>query len=117
MADRFEHWQDVADFTLTLPGTEASTSYGQPAVKVRRKLLVSTGHVEGSFHVVAPHEEKALLLATDPDTFWQTSHYQNWPGLLVRYASADPERVRRVIARAWWDRAMLAQRKVFGDRP
>lgn len=117
MADRFESWQDVADFTLTLPRTEASTSYGQPAVKVRGKLLVSTGHVEGSFHVVATHEEKALLLATDPDTFWQTPHYQNWPGLLVRYGSADPDRVRRVIARAWWDRATVAQRKAFGDRP
>lgn len=110
-------WDAVAAYTLTLPGTEASTSYRQPAVKVRGKLIVSTGHVDGSFHVVATPEEKAMLLETDPDTFWQTPHYEGWAGLLVRYGAADAERVRRVIARAWWDRASIAQRKAFGDRP
>lgn len=110
-------WDDVAAFALTLPGTEASTSYRQPAIKTGGRLICSTGHEPGSFHVVATHEEKALLLETDPDTFWQTSHYANWPGLLVRYGSADPERVRRVIARAWWDRAKAALRKGHGARP
>lgn len=110
-------WEDVERYTLTLPGTEAGTSYRQPAVKVRSKLIVSAGHVGGSFHVNSPQEEKAVLLATDPDTFWQTAHYEGWPGLLVRYGSTDPERVQRVIARAWWDRASVAQRRAFGDRP
>lgn len=110
-------WAEVAAFALTLPGTDASTSYGQPAIKVRGKTIVSTGREPGSFHVMAPYEEKAMLIETDPDTFWQTPHYANWPGLLVRYAGADPKRVRRVIARAWWDRASQAQRTEHGDRP
>ena len=110
-------WDEVAAFALTLPGTDRSTSYGQPAVKVRGKLIASTGHEEGSFHVAATHEEKAVLIGTDPDTYWQTPHYEGWPGLLVHYGSADPERVRAVIARAWWDRASKVQRASFGERP
>jgi hypothetical protein len=84
---------------------------------VRGKAFVSPGREDGSFHVMTPHDEKAILLETDPDTFWQTAHYEGWPGLLVRYGSADPERVKRVIARAWWNRASTAQRKAYGDRP
>lgn len=113
----FRSWEDVAAFALTLPGTEPSTSYGQPAIKTRGKLICSTGHEPGSFHVAAPHEKKAVLIESDPATFWQTAHYANWPGLLVRYGSADAERIRIVVARAWWDRATKAQQAAYGPRP
>ena len=36
---------------------------------------------------------------------------------VVRFGSADPERVADVIRRAWWDRARKAQRAAFGERP
>lgn len=110
-------WDAVAAFALSLPGTETSTSYGQPAIKVRGKMFVSTGHEDGSFHVRSPSEEKALLIETDPDIFWQTPHYATWPGLLVRYGGGDADRVRAVIARAWWDQAPVRLRKDYGDRP
>ena len=110
-------WDGVAAFALTLPDTELSTSYAHPAVKVDGKSFTSTGREPDSFHVRSPHDEKAVLLETDPATFWQTPHYEGWPGLLVRYGSADPERVRLVIARAWWDRAKPKTRKQFGERP
>ena len=99
------NWDEAADYALALPGTELSTSYRQPAVKVGGRMFMSTGREDGSFHVRSPHEEKAVLIETDPRTFWQTPHYANWPGLLVRYGSADPERVRLVNVRAWWDGA------------
>ena len=110
-------WAEVAAFALALPDAEASTSYGQPAIKAGGRTFVSTGHEPGSFHVRSPHDEKAVLLETDPATFWQTPHYQGWPGLLVRYGSADPERVRLVVTRAWWDALKPAARRKAGDRP
>ena len=117
MTDRLERWGEVEAFALTLQGAEPGTSWGHPAVKVRGKSFVSTGSEPGSFHVMSPHEEKAVLIETDPDAFWQTAHYANWPGLLVRYGAPDCERIRIVIARAWWDRASKAQRTGFGERP
>ncbi|MEH3121573.1 MAG: MmcQ/YjbR family DNA-binding protein [Sphingomonas phyllosphaerae] len=113
----FHDWDDVAAFAMTLPDVAPSTSWGQPAMKVRGKLICSTGHEPGSFHVTATHDEKAVLIDSDPDTFWQTPHYANWPGLLVRYGSRDPERVRAVIARAWWDRATRKAQAAYGPRP
>jgi hypothetical protein len=114
---QLEDWDAVKAFALTLPDTSLESFYGTPCPKVNGKAFVSPGREPDSFHVMSPHDEKAILLETDPDTFWQTPHYQNWPGLLVRYGSADPERVRAVITRAWWDRAKKAQRLAFGDRP
>jgi hypothetical protein len=110
-------WDAVEAFALTLPGTEVSTSYGRPAVKVGARIFVSTGREPDSFHVRSRFEEKAVLIDTDPATFWQTPHYANWPGLLVRYAAGDSERVRLVITRAWWDALTPAKRKGHGDRP
>ena len=115
--DSMNDWDAVVAFALTLPATQLSTSYGQPALKVDGKAFTSTGREPGSFHVRSPHEEKAILLDTDPDTFWQTAHYANWPGLLVRYGSADPERVELVLSRAWWDAAKAPTRKLHGERP
>ncbi len=110
-------WQDVLDHACALPDVTMAPFYGTPCPKVNGKAFVSPGREAGSFHVMACHEEKAILLETDPDTFWQTPHYANWPGLLVRYGAADADRVRAVIDRAWWYRARKAQRALYGDRP
>lgn len=110
-------WDEVVGFALSLPDAYLESFYGTSCPKVNGKAFVSPGREAGSFHVMAPHDEKAVLLETDPGTFWQTPHYERWPGLLVRYAGADPERVRNVIRRAWWDRAKKAQRAAYGDRP
>ena len=113
----FNDWDSVMAFGLTLPGTEESTSYGKPAVRVRGKAFLFPGRERGSFAVMAPIEEKELLIETDPQTFWETDHYRGYPAVLVRFGSPDRERVENVIRRAWWDRLTKAQQKDFGPRP
>ena len=110
-------WDEVLAFALALPGTELSTSYGRPAVKVNGKAFVYPGREAGSFAIASPLPEKELLMETDPDTFWETAHYRGWPAVLVRFGSADRERIETVITRAWWDRLKKPQREAFGDRP
>jgi hypothetical protein len=112
----FDSWESVRDFALALPGTEMSSSYGRPAVKVRGKAFVYPGREAGSFAVATPLDEKEMLMLTDPDTFWETPHYSGWPAVLVRFGSPDRERIEHVIQRAWWDRLTKAQQKDFGPR-
>jgi hypothetical protein len=113
----FAAWDEVAAFALGLPDTELSTSYGKPAVKVAGKTFLFTGREPDSFGVMSPLPDKELLMETDPATFWETDHYRGWPGVLVRYGSAERGRVERVITRAWWDKAGKGLRKTFGPRP
>lgn len=95
-------WNAIAAFGLTLPDTIAATHYGGPAIKVASngRAFLSMSREPCSFTLTIDAATKEMLLETDPDTFWQTPHYEGWPALLVRYASADPDRVRAMIERA-----------------
>lgn len=113
----FDDWDQVVAFALSLPETYIESFYGKPTPKVNKKAFVARGSEPGSFVAMSTNDEKQVLLDTDPDAFWQTPHYDGWSSLLVRYGSADADRIAAVITRAWWDRASPAQREAFGDRP
>ena len=103
-------WERIFTHAAALPGAEVSTSYGQPAVKANGYVLISPGREPDSFCLHIDRDTKAMLIETDPDTYWETPHYQGWPALLVRYASADPERVLATIERAL-EEAIAKRRK------
>ena len=103
MADPIDSWEKAVAFALSLPDTELSTSYGTPAVKVAsngRAFLYTGREAEISFGIAIDLDTVELLKETDPLTFWQTPHYEGWPAVLVRFDSADPERVRAMIQRS-----------------
>jgi len=101
MNDPIDSWEDAVAFALSLPDTELSTSYGKPAVKVNGRAFLFTGHEDKtSFGIGIDMDTIEMLKETDPDTFWQTPHYEVWPAVLIRYGSADPERVRAMIVRS-----------------
>jgi len=96
-------FDDAVAYALTLPDTELSTSYGQPAVKVAsngRAFLYTGREQESSFGIALDLDTVEMLKETDPATFWQSPHYEGWPAVLVRYDSPDPDRVRAMIERA-----------------
>jgi hypothetical protein len=96
-------WNEAVAFALSLPDTELATSYGKPAVKVAsngRAFLYPSHKPDTSFGVAIDMDTIEILKATDPDTFWQTPHYEGWPGVLIRYDGKDEERVREIIQRS-----------------
>ena len=94
-------WHEAVTFAQSLPDTELSTSYGKPAVKVNGRAFLFPSHeAETSFGLSLDLDTIEMLKETDPDTYWQTPHYEGWPGVLVRYGSADPERVQLMIERS-----------------
>jgi len=111
-------WEEVVGFAASLPGVEPGTSYGKPALKMRGKMIAATTAPDsGSFVLHATIDDKEVLIATDPATFWETGHYRGWPAVLVRYGTPARDRIATLIARAWWDRASKVQRIAYGDRP
>jgi hypothetical protein len=96
-------WDEAVAYALTLPDTERGTSYGKPAVRVAsnaRAFLFPSHEANTSFAVAMDLDSIEMLKATEPDTYWQTPHYEGWEGVLVRYDSKDDERVREVIRRS-----------------
>jgi len=107
-------FDEAMAYALTLPDTERGTSYGKPAAKIvsnGRAFLFPSHEPDTSFGIAIDRDTIEILKATDPDTFWQTPHYEGWPAVLIRYGSADAERVRSVIERARdWAAAMKPPR-------
>ena len=96
-------FDEAIALALTLPDTERGTSYGKPAVKVAsngRAFLFPSHEADTSFGVAVDLDTIELLKETDPEIFWQSPHYEGWPGVLIRYDSKDEERVRDVNERS-----------------
>lgn len=96
-------WDEAVAFALSLPDTELSTSYGNPAVKVAsngRAFLFTSHEADTSFGIAMDLDTIEVLKATEPDTYWQTPHYEGWEGVLVRYESKDEERIQETIRRS-----------------
>jgi hypothetical protein len=78
----------VRKIGLMLPAVEESTAYGEPALKVRGKLLAclpSHRSAEpGSLVVRVGFEDRAELLAAAPDVYYVTDHYVGYSAVLVR---------------------------------
>jgi hypothetical protein len=113
-------WDEVVAFTCSLPEVVMGPYYRDIVPTINGKGLVGQSREGDSFGLrTSSIEEKQMLIETDPDTFWETPHYANFPAVLVRYGSdaeAD-ERIKLYIRRAWWDRLKKKQRQAYGERP
>ncbi len=87
-----------------LPGVEASTSYGTPALRVRGKSFMRMKDAD-TMVLLGPLEEKEMLMAAAPAIYFETDHYKGWPAFLVRLSKISDAELRHRIARAWRHKA------------
>lgn len=100
IADPLDSWDKVSAFAGTLPDAQPSASGRMPSVKVAAngRVFVWTGHeAKTSFVIGIDLATVEMLKETEPETYWQSKHYEGYTAILVRYDSPDPERVRHVI--------------------
>jgi len=105
-------WKTVTKLARALPEVEESTSYGTPCVKVKGKLVARLRE-EGDVLVVYT-EEKDVLMASSPDVYFSTPHYDGYPMVLVRLAEIREAELREVLTDAW---RMRAPAKVLREHP
>src|SRR6266550_7667713 len=94
----------VRDIGLALPGVEASAAYGSPALKVDGKLMaciaVNRSAEPGSLAVRVDFDDRAELLAADPDVYYVTDHYVGYNAVLVRLSRVNPDVLRDLLVMA-----------------
>lgn len=112
-SDPLDSWDKAAAFALSLPGTTLKTGW-MDSVSLEsngRAVIFSGREAETSFAVMIDLGTVEMLKETEPETYWQSRHYEGYPAVLVRYGSADPERVRRVIEQAYEQAATLKPKR------
>ena len=97
-----------------LPGIELGSSYGTPALKVRKKLLCRIKDKD-TVVVMCPLEEKELLMEAAPEFYFETDHYKGWPTLLVRVDAVPLDELKLRLQRAFAMQAPKSLLKELGQ--
>jgi hypothetical protein len=107
----YERYLKIA---LALPGAAASTSYGTPSVKIRGKILSRwRTEAEGALAIRCDFLDRQILLQTQPDVFFLTDHYVNYPMVLMRIEKTSRDVLIDVVERAW---RLVAPAKLVRER-
>jgi hypothetical protein len=104
---------EVSKVGRALPGVIESTSYGTPALKVDGKLLARLKEDGETLVLRMDFVNRDLLLRAEPDLFFLTDHYLNYPSILLRLKQVTRERLAELLEDAW---RLVAPRRLL-DQP
>ena len=90
-------WDEVVERGLKLTGVTLSTSYGTPALKGGKALLLAQLRPEGDMVLRVEDGLREALIELQPNVFHTTPHYDCYPLLLVRLEGADGEQIGGLI--------------------
>ncbi len=91
----------IRQLAKAFPGIEASTSYGTPALKVAKKLVLRMHQKEDAIVMLLNSvDEQQALIAEDPMAFYITDHYAGYPAVLVR-PTVEEDRFLRLLEQSW----------------
>ncbi|CAN5119757.1 MmcQ/YjbR family DNA-binding protein [soil metagenome] len=107
-------FDDIRKLALAWPDVEDGTSYGTPALKVRKKLLARLKE-DGDSLVMpgVPADERAMLIECAAKIFYVTDHYRDYPMVLIRLSQANRATVEPLLRRQWRSLASKAAVKAF----
>jgi hypothetical protein len=95
-------FDDVRALALAWPEVVDGTSYGTPALKVRKKLLARLKE-DGDSLVIpgVPQDEREMLVESRPKLFYFTDHYRDYPIVLARLSNTGRADVEPLLRRQW----------------
>lgn len=96
------NWQKAVRLAQQLPEVVEDRSYGTPALKVQGKLIARLrSEAEGGLAIHCDVVDRNMLLQADPDTFYVTPHYQNYPMVLINLANVRWDAMPALLEAAW----------------
>ncbi|MBS1661430.1 MAG: MmcQ/YjbR family DNA-binding protein [Bacteroidetes bacterium] len=95
------HWTTIQNLMteLNFPSTEESTSYGTPSFKVKTKFLCRLK--EDGETLVIHSDDRDEWLADDPNIFFVTDHYRNYPYVLVHLKKIGKKKLKQLLTKSW----------------
>ena len=105
MAKKTKGFDVVLEAARPLPDVESSTTWGASALKVRGKLLACEAiHKSAEPNIIVVKigmDQRAELIAAEPDVYYITDHYVNFPSVLVRLPRINGDALRDLLGMAW----------------
>jgi hypothetical protein len=94
---------DVRRLALALPQAEEKPSFnGTAGFRAGGGRLFAREREDGeSIALRVDPGERDLLLASEPDVFYITDHYRNYPYVVVRLANVELDELEELLTDAW----------------
>ena len=87
---------------LQFPGAHEKLSHGDPSIFIEKRFFTRLrGEDDSIVLIVDSIDERDMLLAADPETYFITSHYKNYPAILARMSKIDKAMLHARLARHW----------------
>jgi hypothetical protein len=113
-------FKDVESIGRTLPEVEVTTTYGQPALKVRGKMFVCIASHKSAepntLVVMMDFADRDALVEDEPGIYYLKDHYLNYPCVLVRLSRVRADALRDLVTGAHRFVSAKARRKPSGGR-
>ena len=100
-ARRGTTWSALCKMATKLPGVEQGTSYGTPALHVRKKFLARLKEDGESVAIKIDFSDRDVLLELDPAAFYLTDHYRPYPAMLIRLKQVRVDLLEQILEQAW----------------
>jgi hypothetical protein len=94
-------YETVRRIALAFPHVEEGTSYRTPALKVKGKLFVRLREDPDSLVIKMPFDQREELMAADPETYYITDHYRDYPWMLVRLSKVRADALPELLQIAY----------------
>jgi hypothetical protein len=94
-------YETVRELARELPNVEESTSYGTPALKVKKKLMVRLKEDGKTIVLLVGFDQREILMQIDPETFFITDHYRGYPSVLAKLPRLSRKQLRDVLGMAY----------------
>jgi hypothetical protein len=109
---------DVRRIALSLPETIEKPWFGSPGFRVKDKsFLRIRSEAEGALVVfVADLGEKEALIASEPDKFFTTPHYDGYAAVLVNLPAIDVDELTELIVESWCLKAPKRVLEAYEDQ-
>jgi hypothetical protein len=94
-------FEAVRNIALAFDQAEEVSSYGTPGFKAAGTLFARHRPEMEALVVRVDREQRQEMIAADPETYFLTDHYLDYPWILVRLARVQPEAMRDLLTGAW----------------
>ena len=86
---------------MTWPDVVEGVCYGTPAFYVRKKMMLRLREDHETLVIKIPKERRTDLIADNPDDFFVTDHYLNYPLVLANLHAIRPQALEEMIELSW----------------
>src|SRR6185436_16939147 len=105
----------VRRIALSLPGVVEGVCHDTAAFYIRNRLMLRLRDYDENLVVRCPIALRDELIDGEPDIFFLTDHYRNFPAVLVSLINVSETRLKKIITEAWQRLASKRQIAAFSQ--